>query len=59
MKQKNIKPSKQDVHEIPMEKRLIIQERLERMAAHQHYTLGIQGRDGGCWPQSNIMEGEM
>jgi hypothetical protein len=55
MKTKNIKPSHQDVKEIPMEKRLILQERMERQAAHDHYTMGIQGKDGGCWPQ-NPME---
>lgn len=55
----NIKPSPKDVQEIPFETRLIIQERLERQMAHDHYTMGIQGRDGGCWPQHHILEGEM
>lgn len=47
---KNVKLSKQDVKNIPLEKRLILQERLERQIAKNNYVRGILGVDGGHPP---------
>lgn len=52
----NIKISKQDKQEIPFEKRLILQERMERKIAKDNYTHGIMGVDGNGIPRKPYME---
>lgn len=53
-KSSNIKISKQDIAEIPLEKKLILKERLERQMAKDNYVRGIQGVDGGRPPGCNM-----